>query len=221
MHGFVGGDHVSPATVDRDGNANLVDAATAAGADVVLISIVGATADSPMGLARMKHAAEQHALTSGTPTTIVRSTAFLELWIEILSDTAKRSGRPVIFGRGDNPINFVSAHDVAALVDHVIGDPATRGEILEIGGPDNLTFNQLAAALLDAGRVHGPPRHVPAFFLRLMATTIGRLKPQLARQIRAAVVMDRIDLRLDSTAIHERLPLLATTSVADVLGVHH
>ena len=213
VHGFVGTGNVSPATVDRDGNANLVDAATAAGADIVLVSVVAAAADSPMELFRMKHAAEQHALTSGTPTTIVRSTAFLELWIDILCDTAKRSGRPVVFGRGDNPINFVSAHDVAALVDLVVDDPATRGETLDIGGPANLTFDELAAALLDAGRVHGGPRHVPPLTLRVIASTVGRLKPQLGRQMRAALAMDRIDLRFDSAAVRERFPQLPTTSL--------
>ena len=41
------------------GNANLVDATRAAGADLVLMSAVGACADSPMELFRMKHTAEQ------------------------------------------------------------------------------------------------------------------------------------------------------------------
>jgi NADH dehydrogenase len=219
VHGFVGIGNVSPATVDRDGNVNLIDAAAAGGADIVLVSVVGAAADSPMELFRMKYAAEQHALTSGAPTTVVRSTAFLELWIDILCDTAKNSGRPVVFGRGENPINFVSARDVAALVDDVIGDPATRGETLDVGGPANLTFNELAAALLDAGHVRGGPRHVPPLALRLTASTVGRLKPQLGRQMRAALAMDHIDLRFDSTAIHERFPGLPTTRFADVLGV--
>ena len=118
----------------------------------------------------------------------MRSTAFLELWIDVLCDTVQQSGRPVVFGRGENPINFVSARDVAALVDLVVGDPTTRGETLDIGGPANLTFDELAAALLDAGRVlRGGPRHVPPVILRVMASTIGPLKPQLGRQMRAAL----------------------------------
>ena len=51
---------MSPATIDRDGNASLVDAAATAGAEVVLMSVVGAAADSPMELCRMKYAAEAH-----------------------------------------------------------------------------------------------------------------------------------------------------------------
>src|SRR4051794_6163885 len=38
VHGFPGSRHESPATVDREGNANLTDAAAAVGADMVLVS---------------------------------------------------------------------------------------------------------------------------------------------------------------------------------------
>jgi hypothetical protein len=52
-----------------------------------------------------------------------------------------------------------------------------------------------------------------------MASTVGPLKPQLSRQMRAALAMDSIDLRFDSAAIHERFTDLPNTSLADVLGV--
>ena len=78
VHGFAGPGGVSPASVDRDGNRHLVDAAVRAGATVILMSVVGAAPDSPMELFRMKYAAEQHLRARGTPWTIVRSTAFLE-----------------------------------------------------------------------------------------------------------------------------------------------
>src|SRR6185312_1267744 len=107
--------------------------------DMVLMSVVGAAPDSPMELFRMKHAAETALGASGVAATIVRATAFLELWIDLLTKTAGRGNRPLVFGRGRNPINFVSARDVAALADRVIADPATRGHTFEIGGPDNLT----------------------------------------------------------------------------------
>lgn len=72
VHGFAGPGRVSPASVDRDGNANLVDAAAAAGADVVLMSVVGASPDHPMELFSAKYAAEQHLRASGARWTIVR-----------------------------------------------------------------------------------------------------------------------------------------------------
>jgi NADH dehydrogenase len=170
-----------------------------------------------MDLFRMKHAAERNAAASGLRTTVVRATAFLELWVELLEQTAGRSGRPLVFGRGDNAINFVSVIDVASLVVRAITDPATRGTILEIGGPDNLTFNELANVVQAAGGRTGSPRHIPRPMLRLMAGTVGRMKPDLGRQTRAALVMDRTDLSFDAAPIHRDYPDLPATSVADVL----
>jgi uncharacterized protein YbjT (DUF2867 family) len=218
VHGFADPEGDSLAAVDRDGNANLVEAAKAVSAEFVLMSTVGAAADSPMELFRVKHAAEQHATTSGVPTTIVRATAFLELWIDLLGQTAGRSGRPLVFGRGENPINFVSVADVAALVERAVIDPSTRGQILEIGGPENLTFNQLAQAVQTAAGRPGAPRHVPRPMLQLMANAIGRVKPELGRQARAALVMDRADLSFDATPIHDIYPDLPRTSLTDVLA---
>ena len=218
VHGFTGGRGNSPAEVDRDGNANLIDAARSAGADFVLISTVGAAHDSPMELFRMKHAAEQSAFAGGIPTTVVRATAFLELWVEILQQTAARSGRPVVFGHGNNPINFVSVGDVAALVAHAATDPVTRGKTLEIGGPDNITLKQLAEAVQTAAGRAGAPRHVPTAILHVMANTVGRIKPRLGRQARAAMVMDRVDLSFEAAPLHRIYPDLPSTALSDLLA---
>lgn len=218
VHGFAAPPPSSPAAVDRDGNANLLEAARAAGADFVLVSTVGAAAESPLELFRMKYAAEQHARASAVATTIVRATAFLELWVELMRQTSSRSGRALVFGRGQNPINFVSAIDVAALVDHAIAEPATRGQILEIGGPANLTFDQLAQAVHTTAGYAGAPRHVPPLALWLMANSIGRAKAQLGRRARAALAMDRMDLSLDLAQLRRDLPELPSTALAEVLG---
>jgi uncharacterized protein YbjT (DUF2867 family) len=211
VQGFAGPGRVSPATVDHQGNVSLIDAARAAGADFVLMSVVGAAAGSPLELLRMKYAAEQHLQASGIRWTIVRATAFFELWIDLLSQTAARSGRPVVFGRGTNPINFVSVTDVAALAEEAVTDPATRGHVLEIGGPGNLTFNQVAAMIQSAAGRTSPPRHVPPAMLRLIACTLGHVKPELGRQTRAALIMDQADLTYDATAIRQAYPHIPCT----------
>jgi uncharacterized protein YbjT (DUF2867 family) len=135
----------------------------------------------------------------------------------VLTKTAARSGRPVIFGHGDNPVNFVSVTDVAALVEHAITSPAVRGRILEIGGPADHTFNQLAAAFQAAAGRTATPRHVPPPILRLMASALGHVKPELARQAGAALIMDRADLTHDATSIHQAYPDLPSTPLSTCL----
>lgn len=218
VQGFAGPGNVSPASVDRDGNIHLIDAAKAAGAEIVMMSVVDPSPTSPMELFRMKHAAEEHLCASGVPSTVVAATAFMELWIDLLEQTAARKGRPLVFGRGDNKINFVSVDDVAWLVERAILDRSTRGTRLEIGGPDDLTMNELATAIQSAAGRRGRPRHVPPAVLRLLASTVGRVKPEVGRQVRAALAMDSVDLTLDSTEVHAAYPDLPMTSLATVLG---
>jgi uncharacterized protein YbjT (DUF2867 family) len=216
VHGFAGPGGGTPASVDRDGNIRLIEAARSAGADLVLISGVGAAPDSPLELFR-KHAAETALAASGVPATIVRATAFLELWIDLLRRTAGRSNRPLVFGRGHNPINFVSVRDVAALVERVVIDQATRGQTLEIGGPDNLTLDQLARLVAANGRDATMPRHLPRAALHAMAATVGRVRPELGRQARAALVMDHDDMTFHHHATRSRFADLPYTSATELL----
>jgi uncharacterized protein YbjT (DUF2867 family) len=218
VHGFAGRGGVSPASVDRDGNRHLVDAAAQAGATVILMSVVGASAESPMELFRMKDAAEQYLRASGTQWTIVRSTAFLETWIDLIADTADRAGRVVVFGRGQNPINFISVHDVAALVDRVIGDQEARGHTIEIGGPENLTLTRLATAIQAAAPTVAP-RHVPRAALKAMSVLLRPFWPERARQGAAALALDTMDLRFNPLAIRARYPDISLTSTSELLAL--
>ena len=132
------------------------------GADVVLLSVVDASPSSPMELFRAKYAAEQHLQASAAAWTIIRATAFVELWAEIMA-------KPIVLGRGENPINFVSVGDVAAVVERAVLDPSMRGHTLEVGGPEDLTFNELAAILQDIRGTTDKVRHVPRPVLRGLA----------------------------------------------------
>jgi NADH dehydrogenase len=218
IHGFGDIGHVSPASVDRDGNRHLVDAARVANAAVVLMSIVGASAEHPIELFRMKHAAEEYLKASGAPWTIVRATAFTEFWLDLLDQTAGASGRPVIFGRGVNPINFVSVSDVAAIAERAVVDLSLRGATFEIGGPENVSFNELGASLQQSSGRTAAVRHVPRAILRLLAAVLGPVQPNRARQIRAAMAMDAMDLTFAPAELHRRFPELPMTSLAEILA---
>ena len=171
----------------------------------------------------MKYAAETSLAASAVPATVVRSTAFLELWIDLLANTAGRSNRPLVFGRGQNPINFVSVRDVAALVERVTLDQSTRGQTIEIGGPENLTFDELARMVVALRGGLDGPRHIPRAALQAMGATVGRLRPELGRQARAALVMDQSDMTFSASVndIRARFPDLPCTAPAEALHNFH
>lgn len=217
VHGFTGPGRVSPASVDRAGNARLIEAAARAGAAFVLVSVVGASPGHPIGLFRAKHAAEEALRAGGLPWTIVRATAFMETWGAIMGRPLQASGKILVFGRGDNPVNFVSADDVAALVSQAATSPGLHGQILELGGPDNLTFNQVAVILREAAGCRAAVRHIPRPALQVMAWLTSAVRPALARQARAALAMDTIDMSFDPAATRRAFPDLPNTGMPAAL----
>lgn len=217
-HGFLGGRGAGPEEVDDEGNRNLVRAAAAAGVEhFVLLSALGARPDHPMSLHRAKHAAEEHLYASGLSWTVLRPSSYVETWIGIVGAKLGSGGPALVFGRAENPINFVSIQDVATLVERATTDPALRNQAIDVAGGANLTMVELAGHL-GASRI----RHVPRGALRLLSTVLVPVAPAFARQARAAVVMDTTDMTADATALRDRFPDISwhpVARVAEELGV--
>lgn len=219
MHGFAGVDAAGAMTVDRDGNANLIRAARAAGVEhFVLLSVRGASPSHPMELFRAKYAAERELQASGIAWTIIRPSAYMETWLMVLRDPLARSGKIVVFGRGENPINFVSVRDVAAIVERAVTDPTLHGRIIDVGGPENLTFNEIARRIERAAGRTGVTRHVPRTVMRVASTLLAPIKPVLAAQIRGGVIMDTTDFTFDASSSGREYPSVPLTTLSDVMA---
>jgi hypothetical protein len=54
--------------------------------------------------------------------------------------------------------------------------------------------------------------------LRLLASMLGPIQPNRARQMRAAIAMDTMDLTFAPTDLHRRFPELPVTPLADILA---
>lgn len=217
VHGVLGGRGAGPDQVDRLGNRHLAEAAGRAGADVVLVSVLGAAVDAPVELSRAKYAAEQELRASGTGWTVVRAAPFLETWLQVLRDTAGRSGRPLVLGQGTRPVPFVSVVDVAAVVALAATSTSLRGEVLEVAGPA-LTMRELASAVQRSAGWAGPPRSLPRAVLRALAVVARPVSPRLARQNGLALLMDTVSLDAADPDLRERLALPPATTVSDLLS---
>jgi uncharacterized protein YbjT (DUF2867 family) len=218
IQGFSGTGGDNPRTVDGEGNSNLIQAARAAGVEhFVLVSVQGAASDHPMELFRMKHRAEQELRASGLAWTIIRPTASMETWAALIGEPLVKTGKTRIFGRGANPINFVAADDVARFVELAVTDPAMRGAVVEVGGPQNPTMEQFARAFASVTGEAGKVSRVPLPMMRLMAVLLRPIKPTIARQIQAGVVMDTRDMTFDASETARRYPAIAPTSLAEIV----
>jgi uncharacterized protein YbjT (DUF2867 family) len=201
VQGFGGRDAGGLGAVDRDGNLNLVRVSAAARvSQFLLLSIHDATPADPLALGRVKAAVEAELRTTAMIPILVRPTAYMETWAGIVGGPILASGKARIFGRGRNPINFVSAADVAEVVDAelariVAAASQTSSRTIEVVGPEDLSFEAIVDAFAGALGRQVPAAHVPLPMLRAMALALRPFKPVLADQIAAAVVLDTTDRR--------------------------
>ena len=152
VQGFGGREAGGLQAVDVDGNANLIRAAADDGCRPIRARCRcrAPRPDAPLALARAKAAAEQALRETALAWTIVRPSTYMETWVSLVGDPIVGSGRARVFGRGRNPINFVSALDVAAFVERSVVDPGAAGRTIEVRGPADLTFDELAGRFAEA-----------------------------------------------------------------------
>jgi NADH dehydrogenase len=208
---------VAPRDVDLNGNAALIAAAEAHGVEqFIFVSAYGASANHPMELDRMKYLAEEKLLQSRLSWTILRPTTFTETFQTILCAPLLDKGKTVLFGRAENPINFVSAHDVARFVERSVADSGMKGLAIDIGGTENLSLIQFVETFRSATGLTGSVKHIPRTAMRVLSHIARPFNPTFARMVQAGVVMDTTDMTFDATRLTQRYPDIPLTSVAAV-----
>jgi len=215
--GFGGRDALGTRAVDRDANVRLIEAAGRSGVrHVILLSVHQAAPDHPIELFRDKWVAEEALRGSGMDWTIVRPTAYLERWLDIIGAPLARTGKTRIFGSGRNPINFVSAADVAQVVELATIDPGLRGVAIEFPGPEDLTLDQLADEVESVLGRSGRRQYLSPMMLRVASLVTKVVSPVLSSQIATALVMDARDMTVDGPGIRARYPSIPMTTATDV-----
>jgi NADH dehydrogenase len=207
-----------PRAVDHEGNRALIRAAEAAGVGrYVLLSMHGAAPDHPLELLRMKHRAEGLLRQSRLVGTIIRPMVFMELWLGIVCGQIRTSGKATIFGRGANPINFLSVGDLACFVDRVVSSPELAGETFSVGGPENLTLTEMVEVYSAAVGRTAVVRHVPPVAMRAAALLLRPVRPDIAGLIAAGRQMDVGAMSFDGAALRRRFPEIPSTRLADIV----
>jgi uncharacterized protein YbjT (DUF2867 family) len=121
---------------------------------LVYVSIVGVDR-IPFGYYHAKYAAEQVLLASGLPVTLLRCTQFHHFVDQLLSTARRGPVLPVPMGWRLQPVDV--AEVAAHTAEVALGAPA--GDVVEYGGPEELTAAEVARAWAAARE---PNAHVVA-----------------------------------------------------------
>jgi NADH dehydrogenase len=217
MTGF-GFGNAGPRAVDHEGNVNLIHAAEHASVSrFVLVSMHAAAAEHPMELARMKHRAEEALRGSLLDWTIVRPTAFMQLWVGIIGEPIVKADTTTVFGRGNNPVNFISERDVAQVVALALTDPSLSRAAIEVGGPENLSLNDVVRQIESATGRLASVRHIPVPVMRLSRLLLRPVRPDIGGMIEAGIAFDTMDMTLDIGDVRDRFPQVELECVRDVV----
>jgi uncharacterized protein YbjT (DUF2867 family) len=208
----------SPDATDRVGNQNLIDAAKHAGVDhFVFVSGRPAAPNHPMSMARAKYAAEEYLKHSGLSWTIIRPTAYMEFWANLVGKPILETGQTRMLGPGTSPMNFVSVRDVAKAVETAVADPNLRGVELDMGGPDNLSLNEVVAMFERVGGKKAKVSRLPVPAMRVMSVALRPINPAMARIMQTGVAMCTTDMTWDGAENLKRYPWLPQTSLMEVI----
>lgn len=207
----------TPAAVDGEGARRLVDAAASAGVRrVVFVSAANAEREATV-FARVKRATERHLERAGVPWTVLRPSIFIENHALALLGEPLRAGRPVpFFGAGSEPLNWISADDVAAEVVRALDDPAAEGAVRELRGVDRMSRRDALALLERATGRTARRLHLPLPVVRTVRAASASLHPGVHALLDLA--LDEIARGGDPADAAARADVVGQTRVADVVA---
>ncbi len=195
--------------VDLQGHKDLIDAAKAAGVrQFVYVSALGADPVSKVPFFRIKYEVEQYLGGSGLSFVILRPTAFMESHAHMLiGEPILQKGKVSLFGKGNNPRNFVAAGDVARFVKIALDDPRAAGQVIEVGGPENWTNMQVVHLYEKVTGRKAKVSHVPLGVLRVMSGLIRPFHPGLSQVMKSSILFDTTDQTFDMRETLQTYPV--------------
>jgi uncharacterized protein YbjT (DUF2867 family) len=202
-HALMGTGRYSSRAVDDLGHRTLIDVAKCSGVKrFVYVSARGATLEHPVDFFRTKARIENHLKASGLNFSILRPSAFMQSHVhQLLGKHLLERGTTKIYGDGRNSINFVSARDVAAFAVMAMNNQTASDEIIEIGGPCNVSKREIAETYLRLSGRPGRVQCVPTALLRLMRPIVWPFNPVLARLLAMSIWIETTDQTFDASEL--------------------
>jgi uncharacterized protein YbjT (DUF2867 family) len=175
----------SPGRIDLTAYQNLCAAARNTGVRrLMYISTPGAEPDAPVDLFKVKWYIEDAIKRSGVPYVILRATAFMEIWVDmIIADGIRKKGVATVFGDGTGVTNYIAVEDVAEFVVKILAREAVVNEAIEVGGPSNMALNDVVALVERKLGSSGKRRHVPTFMMKYLPPLVRPFNEVAARMM--------------------------------------
>jgi NADH dehydrogenase len=208
-HQLMGTGKYTSEAVDDEGHRALIDAAKEAGVKhFVYTSAQYVSPDHPADFYRSKAKVEAYLKASGLSYTILRPPALMEWHVHrLLGASILTTGKTTIYGAGNNPGNYMAARDVAHLAVIALTDPKMKGRTIEMGGPENVTKNQIVDLYSRFSGTKAKVSHVPVAMMKVMAPIMRPFQPVLSRLMTFSVWIDTTNQTFDAAQMLREFPM--------------
>ncbi len=132
------GDSIS--SVDLEGHKSLIRSALQTGVKKFIYISLSQHHKTDCALTAAKRAVEKYLIKSKLNYTIIRPAAYMEFWLNPSCGFDFNRNKATIFGSGKSKISFISIKDVARFVTLTLENPNASNTILEIGGPNAVSY---------------------------------------------------------------------------------
>ncbi len=169
--------------VNHQGTANVVAAAKQAGTvkDFIHVSAVGASQNPKLPYLYSKWRGEQAVVNSGLPYTILRPSLIFgpgDEFTNALAALVKVFPLVPVIGMGRNRFQPIHVEDVAKAVVLALGRSDLKDKTVEIGGPAQLSYNEIVTVLARALGKRRLRFHVPAWAIWPNVLLMQKLLPK-------------------------------------------
>ena len=166
--------------INRRGVGNMVAAARDNGIrHFIQVSAIGATDDPAYAYLYSKWRGEREVVSGGVPYTIIRSSLMFgegDGFLNPLAGLTKVFPVLPVVGSGRNRFQPIAVDDVARCIVSAVEREDLKGKIIEIGGPQQLSYNEILTIVARTMGTWRPRVHLPVWLVYLAAAVLGRLQ---------------------------------------------
>jgi uncharacterized protein YbjT (DUF2867 family) len=169
-------------SVHVDGTRNVLNSAKKAGVRHFFFqSALGTRPGAKSAYHKTKWEAEELVRAGSIPFTILRPSLIYgpgDQFTIRLSETIRLSPVLPIVGSGKSKIQPIYIDDVVSCIEKALTSDSYMNEMYEIGGPEQLTYEEITVAIAKALGVRRPKFHVPLHFLKTAARVLEAVHPR-------------------------------------------
>ena len=177
--------------VNHRGARNVARAAAQAGVKhLVHVGAIGSVDDARLPYLHSKWMGEQAVMAAGVPYTIIRSSILFgpgDEFVNSLAGLVKAFPVAPVAGRGRNRFQPIAVDEAARCVALAVRGQGPLGETVEVGGPQQMSYDEILDAICRTYKARRLKMHIPLFAMRPMVRmmeSVLRRPPVTADQLR-------------------------------------